>query len=217
MNYRIIPYIVIPFILSACWTTTVIDEQQRAVPSSEPIQAASSQATSETDTMEASSSGTLTWSADKRQSFIVFTGKKGELASHEGKFNDYTISLVLDAQEPSDLSMAAIDLSVQIDSMETDSDGLTSHLLNEDFFAADLYPVATFVSKSITAENETNVIVTGDLTIKDVTREIQFPAVITADYLTMSFDLDRTEFGVGSADDGVDIIVPVEAKIVFDK
>lgn len=160
------------------------------------------------DEEEEESAGPTTQEADLSQSFIAFTGAKGDITSHEGKFNNFSLKLTRENGAP--VSMTAI---VHIDSIETDSDGLTNHLKAPDFFDVNTHPVATFESTSFDGAT-----VTGNLNIKGTTRTLSFPIDLTDTYLVASFEIDRTEFNVGPAAEGVkaiDATVPMELKIVF--
>ena len=82
---------------------------------------------------------------------------------------------------------------------------LIRHLRDEDFFAVDRFPTATFVSRAVTpvldaVPGTPNFEVAGELTIRGVTGPLVFKAVIAAadeDHLTgqAQFEIDRTEFG----------------------
>jgi polyisoprenoid-binding protein YceI len=82
---------------------------------------------------------------------------------------------------------------------------LMNHLRSDDFFSVDKYPTATFkvtkvaLYKPREGENYTHK-VTGDLTIKGISNEISFPAIIEAtdDMLTAeaAFTIDRTEWNI---------------------
>ena len=165
------------------------------------------------DTDEAAEPVAAVLQADLSQSFIAFTGKKGDLVSHEGKFNRFTVEVNTVDDVP--LSMNA---SIDIASMETDSDRLTDHLQAPDFFDAATHGTATFRSSTVTSLGDSRYTVSGPLTIKGVTNDVSFTAEMNAAYLLLSYNLDRTAFGVGPAPEGVkaiDAVVPIEAKIVF--
>jgi polyisoprenoid-binding protein YceI len=81
-------------------------------------------------------------------------------------------------------------------------DKLSTHLKSADFFNVELYPTSTFVAKEFTAGSTANsFIIKGDLTIKDVTKEISIPAIFTrAQDGTIvakgSVDVDRTVWDI---------------------
>lgn len=80
-------------------------------------------------------------------------------------------------------------------------DMLTKHLMSKDFFEVETYPTATFVfTKTEKAAGDHQFVVTGDLTIKDVTEEISFPVEAYLQDGSMmvrgSVTLDRTKWNV---------------------
>jgi polyisoprenoid-binding protein YceI len=96
-------------------------------------------------------------------------------------------------------------ISVEDIKDERDNQKLTNHLKSEDFFAANLFPTATFTVTSATpikgaSAGAPNYNVTGDLVIKGITRPVSFPAVITIENgmakASAKFDLDRTQWNV---------------------
>lgn len=203
MQKSLAPIVLSIIFLSAC-STTVIDESERKLP--------------DLKGQVIEEGGTPTFEVDHSQSFIAFKGSKGGMVHHEGKFEDFDLKITVDPENPTDSTLAKAEVSINIKSMVTDSDGLTKHLLSEDFFEAEKYPQAKFVTTSVTPSGEDSYDVVADLTIKDVTASVSFPIKMTAQYLTFNYDLDRTTFGVGgppSAIKGVDAIVPVEVKVVF--
>lgn len=76
-----------------------------------------------------------------------------------------------------------------------DKADLASHLMNEDFFDADKFPTASFVIKQSRKE-ESKYIITGDMTIKGITKEITFDAQLAGDTITSTIEVDRTAFGI---------------------
>ena len=98
---------------------------------------------------------------------------------------------------------------------------LESHLAGTDFFWSEKYPKATFVSKSIVAKTtpKTTHEITGDLTLRGVTKSIVFGATIKAGAKTVSgaaeFSINRKDFGIeyaGKADDLIrdNVVLKVE-------
>lgn len=85
----------------------------------------------------------------------------------EGRFNDVKGFFVLD----NDLSKAQVEVTVPISSLDTGVKKRDDHLKSKDFFDAKKYPTMTFKSKKFTG-NVTEFQVVGDLTIKNVTKEV---------------------------------------------
>lgn len=191
--------IVAALTLGACQTSSLSENEQAPVPVS-----------------DTAFSGELK-QIDKEQSAISFVGKS-DVIDHQGKFNEYSATVTLDEENPADLEKASITAEIDITSVVVDADGLQDHLLKDDFFSTETYPKATFVSTGIVSKGGNMYDISGDLTIKGVTKPITFTAEITDDYLTAQYDLPRAEFGIGNDSYGqklLDPTVPVDIKLVF--
>lgn len=75
-----------------------------------------------------------------------------------------------------------------------------THIKGDDFFAVNTFPTSTINLTKIEQQTENEYAVTGDLTIKDQTNQINFIAIIndTGNNLraTADFDIDRTKWGI---------------------
>lgn len=199
MKKLVLLFSVVALTLSGCLQSETLTEEQKALP------------TDQVTTFERSSV-----SIDREQSYLAFTGTKQNFTvSHQCEFEDFDIQITLDEATPGDLTKAKVTLDIDMNSLKTDSDGLTGHLKRADFFDVEQFPKASFVSSSITSSGEHQYEITGDLTIRDQTKTITFASTITNDYAVMKHTLDRMDFGVG-APDKVDDPIPVELKLVFE-
>jgi len=75
-----------------------------------------------------------------------------------------------------DITKSSAEITIQTASIDTDDEKRDNHLKSADFFAVEEYPTITFKSKNI-SKTDDGYAMTGDLTIKDVTREITFPFI----------------------------------------
>ena len=140
---------------------------------------------------------------------VGFTGAK-VTKSHDGVFGDWSGQLYVDGD-----AVTGLTLDVAVGSLQTDSAKLDGHLKSEDFFEVARWPTATFRSKAVAAgapegsqlAGATHT-VTGDLTIRDTTREVSFPAAITVEggevRAATEFFINRADFGIvypGKPDD----------------
>ena len=105
---------------------------------------------------------------------------------------------------PDSLSGCGFDVSVAASTVDTDNAMRDKSLVSDEYFDAAKYPIIQLVSTKITKTNKTDsgfYYFTGNLTIKGVTKTINFPfhaKKINDGYLfTGNFDIDRTVFGVG--------------------
>ncbi|WP_425462580.1 YceI family protein [Litorilituus lipolyticus] len=88
-----------------------------------------------------------------------------------GRFNTFDGNFNYDAAKPNE-SQIAIDIDVtSIDSNHAERD---KHLKGKDFLDVNKFPNAKFVSKNITFTDEKNAVVTGEFTLKGVTKSISF-------------------------------------------
>ena len=132
-------------------------------------------------------------------STISFIGSK-VTGSHDGGFNDFsgTIAVANGTVAPSS------QIKIQMESLWSDSNRLTGHLKNSDFFDVPNFPTAEFVVTSLSENGE----LTGNLTMRGVTKSITFPAEIDVSdgsvALKAEFDIKRFDWGIaykGKADD----------------
>ncbi len=109
------------------------------------------------------------YTIDPSHSSIGFTVRHAMVTNVRGSFGEHEGSLKLDGSNPAD-STASIDVRIaSVDTGIADRDG---HLVSGDFFDAEKFPLMTFRSTSAEQLGGDKYRVTGDLTIKDVTRPL---------------------------------------------
>lgn len=118
--------------------------------------------------------------------------------------------------EPSNLSTAAISVSVDARTINSGIDMRDNHLKKDDFFYVDSFPTMTFNSTRVTpSTKEGYLFLFGDLKIKNVTKAISFPfqAVPNGEGYTFtgSFTINRRDYGVG----GSSISMSDQAKVTI--
>ena len=111
---------------------------------------------------------TQTWKADLAHSKVGFSVSHLVVSEVEGKFTDYTATLTTDANSKPE----KIEAVIKAASITTDNEARDKHLKSDDFFAAEKFPELTFVSKSIKATGKNSYKVTGDLTMRGVTKTV---------------------------------------------
>ena len=107
------------------------------------------------------------YNVDPAHSRVSFTIPHFVVSEVQGRFNDVKGSFVLDK----DIGKSKVDVTVQIASIDTAEKKRDDHLKSADFFDAKKFPTMTFKSKKFTGNLE-DFKVTGDLTIKGVTKEV---------------------------------------------
>lgn len=113
------------------------------------------------------------WAVDASHSSIEFSVKHMMISRVKGSFQTFDADIEAD---PNDLTSANIGLSVDLSSIDTRNADRDNHLRSADFFDVENYPKMTFRSKSIVKTGEGEYDVTGDLTIRGVTRTETFEA-----------------------------------------
>ncbi|QNL21177.1 YceI family protein [Hyphobacterium sp. CCMP332] len=144
-----------------------------------------------------------TYKADVSDSQVKWLGKK-VTGEHTGFINLKEGKLLAENGKITGgnfiVDMSSI-TNIDIESAEYNAK-LVGHLKSDDFFGVEKYPNATFKIKSVKAVKESNAShhFTGDITIKETTKEITIPAVvkIEGDVITANatFDIDRSDFDV---------------------
>jgi polyisoprenoid-binding protein YceI len=145
---------------------------------------------------------TGTWTIDPIHSSVGFEVKHLMISTVRGHFKRYEGTL----EAAEDYHDSRVWGSVDVASIDTNNIDRDQHLLSPDFFDAEHYPQITFESTEIEHIVLGTYRVTGDLTIKDVTREVQVEATVegaAADPwgndrvgIAVRGSIDRTEFGL---------------------
>jgi polyisoprenoid-binding protein YceI len=115
---------------------------------------------------------TGTYTIDAAHSRIGFVARHAMVTKVRGAFNDYTGSAVLDGDNP---AASSAQVTIEVASIDTRNAQRDGHLRTNDFLDAETYPQITFTSTGIAHVGGNDFEVTGDLTIKDVTRSVTLP------------------------------------------
>jgi len=119
---------------------------------------------------------TGTYTLDTAHSRFGFVARHAMVTKVRGAFNEFEGTAVIDGAEPSNSS---VNVTLQVASVDTRNAQRDGHLRNNDFLDVDNYPTITFASTSIAHDGGNEFVVTGDLTIKDVTKSISIPLEFT--------------------------------------
>lgn len=137
-----------------------------------------------------------TYEVDPVHSTISFSVRHF-LTQVGGEFNDFGGTIVYDPDHP---SASSVEFTVQATSLDTDNDRRDGHLRSPDFFAVEEHPTLTFKSKKVAGMGD-DLAVTGDLTIRGVTKEVTVAVDVLgtmgekAGFAT-EFEVDRNDYGV---------------------
>lgn len=111
------------------------------------------------------------WTVDQSHSTVGFEVKHMMVSKVRGQFDDYTATV--EAADLTDLTTANIAFNFDVVSLNTHSADRDNHLKSADFFDVENFPEITFQSTAIAKDGD-DYKVTGDLTIKDVTKPVTF-------------------------------------------
>ncbi|TFE02059.1 YceI family protein [Jeotgalibacillus salarius] len=111
------------------------------------------------------------WAVDTAHSSVDFSVKHMMISKVKGSFHEFSADV---AADPQDLTGADISFSIKVNSIDTRSQDRDNHLRSADFFEVETYPEITFRSTDIKKTGEDEYEMTGDVTIKDVTRQETF-------------------------------------------
>lgn len=182
-----------------------------------------------TDTHPAYVAGT--WALDPTHSDVTFSVRHLAISKVRGSFESFDLTVVT-GEDPKDSSVTA---SIDITSVNTGQKDRDNHLRTSDFFLADEFPTMTFVSTAFDVKNDEDFTVTGDLTLRGVTKSVvlkgEFGGIVTDGYgqtkagATLTTKIDRTDFGVnwnaaleaGGFTLGNDVTITLEIQVVLQK
>ncbi|OCA91910.1 YceI family protein [Pseudobacillus wudalianchiensis] len=168
------------------------------------------------------------FTVDQSHSSIGFEVKHMMVSKVKGNFDSYTAEV--EAADLTDLTTANIAFTFDVASINTRSEDRDNHLKSGDFFDAEKYPSITFKSTNISKDGD-DYKVTGDLTIKDVTKPVTFdvefggkgtnPWGVEVYGFEASTKINREEFGLtwnaaletGGVLVGKDIKITVELEV----
>ena len=142
-----------------------------------------------------------TWTLDAAHSTVGFTVRHMMVSKVRGRFRDFSADIVT-AENPRESTLTA---TVQMASIDTGDEGRDGHLRTNDFFDIEQFPTMTFTSTEITGSG-LDYEVTGDLTIKGVTKPVTFdlefggvgkdPWGNTRAGFTLTGTINRKDFGM---------------------
>lgn len=155
-------------------------------------------------------------------SSIEFTGSK-VTGEHDGGFKEFSGHFMMDAD--SEVPTAG-EFTIQMDSTWSDSEKLTEHLKNADFFDVEKFPTSTFKLTDASKTGEGTYEISGNLTLHGVEKNITFPVTAsrsgdTAEF-SAKFDINRKDFGIaydGKKDDLIrdEVVIRLDFKAAAEK
>lgn len=145
------------------------------------------------------------------------------VAKVSGRFAKFDGVIKVDTK---DASKSSVEVTIDAASISTDNDARDKHLKGADFFEVEKFPSITFKSTAVKEVAKGKLEVTGNLTIKGVTKTVTFPITnagtheakpgkVLAGFVDGSLKINRNDYGIkygpGILGDEVEITLDVEA------
>ena len=144
---------------------------------------------------------TGTWTIDPTHTEIGFSVRH-LVSKVRGKFEAFEGTIVTN----DDLTTSTVNVTVDLNSINTGSADRDNHLRSADFFEVETHPKMTFVSTGIVQKSETDFVVAGDLTIKGVTKPVELATEFLGEGgdpwggtrvgIEATAEISRKEFGI---------------------
>jgi polyisoprenoid-binding protein YceI len=115
-----------------------------------------------------------TYELDKNHAKLGFSVSHFGISQVEGHFTNFDVTM---QSSKSDFADAQIEMTAEINSIDTDNDMRDKDLKSDNWFDAAKYPKMTFKSKSFKKTTGNKYTLTGDLTIKGVTKSVTLDVV----------------------------------------
>ncbi|RLL35198.1 polyisoprenoid-binding protein [Acinetobacter cumulans] len=167
----------------------------------------------------------VAYQIDPTHTATVFNWNHFGFSTPSANFSDIQGTINVDNAKPANSS---VDVTIPLSSLNTNVKALDEHLKTADFFNAEKYPNITFKSTKVQALGKNKYKITGNLTIKDVTKPVVLDAVLNKQGVhpmtkaesigfnaTTSFN--RSAFGVGAyvpnVGDKITVNITTEASV----
>ena len=146
---------------------------------------------------------TTKWTIDPTHSEIQFKVKHLVISNVTGSFDKFD-GTVYSAGD--DFTDASIDFNADVNSINTNQPDRDKHLKSPDFFDAANHPDLSFKSKSLKKKGDNGFVLTGDLTIRGTTKQVdldgEFGGIVKDPYgntkagFELNGKINRKEFGL---------------------
>jgi polyisoprenoid-binding protein YceI len=147
-----------------------------------------------------------TWKLDNAHAKLRFTVTHLMVSEVDGWFKSFDAKIISSKEDFSD---AIVEMTAEVNSVNTDDEKRDTHLKSPDFFDAEKYPTITFKSKTFKKVSNNTYKVTGDLTMHGITKTIELTAVgVTGTHpmtkktisgFKVTGTLNRSDFGIGNS------------------
>ncbi|RZG67948.1 polyisoprenoid-binding protein [Acinetobacter bouvetii] len=167
----------------------------------------------------------VAYQIDPTHTATVFTWNHFGFSTPSANFSDIQGTINVDNAKPANSS---VNVTIPLSSLNTNVKALDEHLKTADFFDAAKYPNITFKSTKVQAISKNKYKITGNLTVKDVTKPVVLDAVLNKQGVhpmtkteTVGFNattsFNRSAFGVGAyvpnVGDKITVSITTEASV----
>jgi polyisoprenoid-binding protein YceI len=135
------------------------------------------------------SAGTTTYQIDPRHSSAGFGVTHLMISTVRGEFHGVTGTVVVD---DSDVSKSTVNVTIDATSLDTREPDRDKHLKSEAFFDVAKYPAITFQSTKVERNNDGSLKITGDLTIRGITKTAVLTTTVPKAPIKDPWGLQRT-------------------------
>ena len=132
------------------------------------------------------------WSVDPAHTNARFEVKHLGIAFVDGSFN--TLSGAAETSDSSNFNQAKIKFEIDVNSIDTRVDARDEHLRSDDFFNAAQFPKMTLTNGVLTKGKKGQFVLKGDLTIRDVTKPVEFQVTQNNGIITDPWGKTRAGF-----------------------
>lgn len=165
------------------------------------------------------------WTFDAAHSSVGFTVRHMMVTNVRGSLGTVSGSLNFD---PENLAASSVEASIDVAGINTGVEDRDNHLRSADFFEVETYPNITFKSTNVELSGDDSAKITGDLTIRDVTKsvilDVEFIGQTTSPYgdtragFESTTKIDREAFGLtwNQALEAGGVLVGKDIKISLD-
>lgn len=146
----------------------------------------------------------MSWKIDSSHSEIQLSVRHMMVSKVRGHFGAFSGDINFNEENP---AASSIDVTIQADSISTRDAGRDGHLKSADFLNAAEYPVLRFVSNRVEVVSEKKGRIYGELTIRDISREVvldteftgtaKSPWGTTSAGFSATTSFDRKDWGLG--------------------
>lgn len=165
-----------------------------------------------------------TYKIDAAHSDISFKVKHLMIATATGLFKTFDATVEIDEEN---FEHAQVSFEADVDSVDTKNEQRDAHLKSDDFFNAEQYPKLTFKSTKIEKASDSEFTMTGDLTIRDITKPVVLNVEFNGKVIDpwgmerMGFEangkINRKEYGLkwSSVTEAGSLVVADDVKLVL--